>query len=291
MTIDALPPAPVPTDSAAAFDAKAFAFAAALDLFGIQANALGAIAQTNSDIAVSLLLGMSLPTYGDTSSTSLTIGTGTKVFTTSTGKAWVAGQTVVASNGANYMKGLVTSYSGSTLTVNVATVNGSGTFASWAIGLSCNEAAARLATGAAALTIPAAFSARKSGSQLTGNVILFDTIQHQTGAGYATGTGLFTAPITGWYSFSAGVRGLNNFSGTTSYLMTMLIQGGATLTNCIRVVGGSGGVEYFTMNVAAYYLNAGDIVEVIANIGLNVSSGLTVPIDSSNYFSGVFLGT
>lgn len=135
MTIDALPPAPAATDSAEDFDTKAFAFNAALATFRSQANALGVDMQASADIVAAIALGLMLPNYTDTSASSLTIGTGSITFAVSTGKSWVAGQTIVASNGANYMKGVVTSYVGSTLVVNMTYAYGSGTFASWAIAL------------------------------------------------------------------------------------------------------------------------------------------------------------
>lgn len=136
MSIDALPAAPAPTDSVAAFDTKAFALLAALAPFVTQTNATAVDMQTNADITAALALGMALPNYAGTSTTSLVVGTGAKSFTTQTGKSWVPGQVVVATNGANLMKGTVTAYSGATLDVNVTTISGSGTFASWTIGLS-----------------------------------------------------------------------------------------------------------------------------------------------------------
>lgn len=60
-----------------------------------------------------------------------------KTFVIQTGKDYVAGMTVmIASDAApstNYMSGKVTSYSGSTLIVDIDTVNGSGTHADWSI--------------------------------------------------------------------------------------------------------------------------------------------------------------
>lgn len=77
--------------------------------------------------------------YAGTSTTSLAIGTGAKVFTTQASKLWVAGQFLqIASNAnaANYMNGTVTSYSGTTLTMNITNVGGSGTLADWNISIS-----------------------------------------------------------------------------------------------------------------------------------------------------------
>lgn len=71
--------------------------------------------------------------YGGTSTTSLTIGTGSKVFTTQAGLAYQNGARVRASsaaNAANWMEGTVT-YSGTTLTMTSDKVGGSGTLADW----------------------------------------------------------------------------------------------------------------------------------------------------------------
>lgn len=72
-----------------------------------------------------------------TSTSNITIGTGTKVFTVgSSGLAITAGDTVTASytsGTSNYMTGTVTSYTGTTLTINVTFTNGSGTFSNWSI--------------------------------------------------------------------------------------------------------------------------------------------------------------
>ena len=71
--------------------------------------------------------------YGGTSTTSLTIGTGSKVFTTQAGLAYTNGARVratSAANAANWMEGTV-SYSSTTLTMTSDKVGGSGTHADW----------------------------------------------------------------------------------------------------------------------------------------------------------------
>lgn len=134
--IDALPDAPAATDPVDTFDSKAFSFNAALAAFRTQANAMAAEMQINADVAAAIILAMALPQFAGTSSSSVTIGTGAKVFVTQTGKGWLPGQIVVVTNGANYVKGSVTSYSGADLSINVTSVNGTGTFGVWDIGLS-----------------------------------------------------------------------------------------------------------------------------------------------------------
>lgn len=74
-----------------------------------------------------------------TSTSSVLISVGSKTFTTQTNKQFQAGQTlkiVSQANSNNYMIADVTSYSGTTLIVNVTSVGGSGTLADWNISLS-----------------------------------------------------------------------------------------------------------------------------------------------------------
>lgn len=78
----------------------------------------------------------------DTSTTSLAIGTGAKVFTVTAAKAFAAGQffsAASAANNANFMHGTVTSYSGTTLTTNVTDIGGSGTKTDWQISISGSQ--------------------------------------------------------------------------------------------------------------------------------------------------------
>ena len=88
------------------------------------------------------------PGYQATSTTSLAIGTGNKTFTTQAGLAYTAGARARASSAADtadFMEGLVVSYSGTTLIINVDRVGGSGTDADWNINLAGDVGA----TGAA----------------------------------------------------------------------------------------------------------------------------------------------
>jgi hypothetical protein len=80
----------------------------------------------------------SAATLTATSTTSTLIGTGAKTFTTQSGKQFQAGQTlkiVSQANSANFMIGTVTSYTTTSLVVNVAAVGGSGTIQPWNISL------------------------------------------------------------------------------------------------------------------------------------------------------------
>ena len=84
-----------------------------------------------------------------TSTTSNALGLGSLTFTTQAGKQFVAGMFVVvsdSSNPNNYVHGVVTSYSGTTLTINATASSGSGTRTSWNIALSSPQGPAGGAT-------------------------------------------------------------------------------------------------------------------------------------------------
>jgi hypothetical protein len=117
-------------------------YANAVDAFtSATASAASAIDSSNSasrafNSAATALSIASAPAYNDTSTSSLAIATGSKVFTVAAGKSWGAGMNMVAqATAGNSMTGTVASYSGTTLTLTIVSVSGSGTFASWAIGL------------------------------------------------------------------------------------------------------------------------------------------------------------
>jgi len=83
--------------------------------------------------------------YIATSTTSLTVVTGSTTFATQAGRAYSAGARARASSaadGTNYMEGLVTSYSGTSLVIDVDTAVGTGTHADWDINLAGNVGAA-----------------------------------------------------------------------------------------------------------------------------------------------------
>jgi hypothetical protein len=106
-----------------------------------------------------------------TSTTSLTIGTGSKTFAVQAGKAFQTGQFVLineTSNAANQMFGTVSSYTGTTLVVNVTATGGSGTHADWTVVLYPSGAAAGFAPpiGTGNVTGP--------GSAVSGNVATFN---------------------------------------------------------------------------------------------------------------------
>ena len=159
--ITPLPTAPSRADPAN-FPARADAFLSALGTFGTQLNAAATNAFNNATeadqdataaaasatsasssataAAASATTALNAPGTSGTSTTSLTIGTGSRTFTTQTAKAWVVGQFVLISNSAspaNWMLGYISAYNTGTgaMTVEVQNTNGSGSAATWNISL------------------------------------------------------------------------------------------------------------------------------------------------------------
>lgn len=132
MTITALPAAPSVTDPVATFNSKAFAWTAALPAFVTEANALA--------------VAMNLNSTTDTSSSSVLIGSGAKTFTVTAGKSFQPGMYLIIADSAapstNSMFGQITSYSGTTLIMDILSVRGSGTKTAWTISQSSSGGAA-----------------------------------------------------------------------------------------------------------------------------------------------------
>jgi len=73
--------------------------------------------------------------YVGRSTTALSVSTGSKTFTTQAGLSFVAGETITARypnfDGVNYMTGTVSSYNGTTLTLNITGIGGTGARPLW----------------------------------------------------------------------------------------------------------------------------------------------------------------
>lgn len=114
------------------------------------------------------------PGYGGTSATSLLIAnTVTKVFTTQAGLAYQVGSYVRASsaaNGANFMEGTVSAYAGTSLSIAVTNIGGTGTFADWTFAVS----GAPGSVGVGSINGNTGLFTTASGVKTIGNVIQID---------------------------------------------------------------------------------------------------------------------
>lgn len=149
--ITALPTPPSRSDPAN-FATRADSFLGALPTFQSEANALATEAENNAaaaetaatNAAASAVTAVNAPGTSATSTTSLTIGTGSKSLTIQTGKSMVVGMTLKIANTSsptNWMLGDCTAYNTGTgaLTVQVNAISGSGTASTWTVSLAASS--------------------------------------------------------------------------------------------------------------------------------------------------------
>ncbi len=174
-----------------------------------------------------------------TSSTSLTIGTGSQSLTVGTYKGFAPGQFVTiayTTTPADYMNGIVTSYTASSgaLVVCVLTTSGSGTFATWYVAVNgpVGPAAALALTGdvtgsgtsSIATTLAKIQGTTVTGTTGSGKAVLDDTPTLSTPVlGIATATSINKVALTAPAS-AATLTIANNKTLTSS--VTMTLQGG-----------------------------------------------------------------
>jgi len=130
MTTTIPTPAPVPDPLSSDFGTKAYDFTVWM---AEAAPAMTAVGEEMNTALNRSLLGVT-----SSSTTSLLIGTGSKTLTVGTGLGYALGMPLKlasAANVSNYMKGVATAYNIGTgsLTVNVASIGGSGTLADWSV--------------------------------------------------------------------------------------------------------------------------------------------------------------
>jgi hypothetical protein len=225
MSVTPLPEAPNRNDDPETFVVKADAFVAALGPM---------VEELNTELSLVL----SALNYNATSTTSVTIGTGSKAFTVETGKLLQIGQFVTISSTVspvNFMFGQVTSYDSGTgaLVVNVTAVGGSGTIAAWTISLSPTgiapanvfNAVQTISVNGTPLVVDSANStARKIHFQDAG------VTKGSVGSG-ASGASLFD---------SAGTARLVASTAGVAVTGTFDVSGLVTLSSSVEMTGGNG---------------------------------------------------
>lgn len=155
--------------------------------------------------------------------------------------------------------------------------------------------------GTGATTAAAAQTALKScsfvarlgstASNVTGDgtqyVVIFDTVNNNTGSAYNSATGIFTAPTTGTYCFASSIS-FNGLGITfTSYFIEFLVNAGDFIWSSASLATvADPGVVTGSM---IFQLTAGDAVKV--NLAVNGGTK-TISLDgtTSSRFSGYFIG-
>lgn len=172
--------------------------------------------------------------YGGSSTTSLLIANSTtKVFTTQAGLAYQAGNYVRASsaaNGANFMEGPLTSYTGTTLTMSVVKIGGSGTLADWNFAIAGAPGTGDLLSTNNLSDVTAKYTAKDNLSVHGADIASAGTVNLETATGDlvdVTGTTTITA-----ITLSEGHERTIRFTGilTLTNGASLVLGGGANIT-------------------------------------------------------------
>ena len=214
--------------------------------------------------------------YGQTSLTSTTIGTGSKTFTVgipATSSAFTVGTRVrfaYTTTPSNFMEGVITAYSNSTMTVLVDLIGGSGTYASWAVSVAGNQ-------GTGAVTAVSVVSANglagTSSGGATPALTLSTTI---TGILKGNGTAISAAVAnTDYVGVSAPVTKTANFTVANGETWFINNKSGSTCTATLPAASSWSGRSMTFKNMQAQSL-----VSASSNV---------VPIDSTSAGTAILL--
>jgi hypothetical protein len=213
------------------------------------------------------------PGYAASSTTSLAVAAGSHIFATQSGLAYSAGCRARASSAGTagaYMEGAVTAYSGTSLTINIDTISGTGTHADWNINLagipgaagaigSTGPAGPAGATGATGPQGPQGNPGATGATGATGPAGPTGGAGPQ-GPGYAASsttslavaTGALTVTTQAGLAYSIGARARLASAGTPTAWMEGQITAysGTSLTINADLVNGSGTHADWNINLA-----------------------------------------
>lgn len=228
--------------------------------------------------------------YNLTSVSSVAIATGSKTFTTNLSNistAFTVGTRVrvaYVTTPANYMEGVITSFSGTALVVNVDSIGGSGTYANWTISVAgiqgsngvtsitgtANQVIASASTGAVTLSLPQSINSGAAptflGTNFTGipNAGLTNSSITINGSSVSLGgSTTVTATATNALTIGTGLSG-TSYNGSTAVTIAN--------TGVLSFSGNSTGLTPATATTGAVSL-AG--VLVASNGGTGVAGTLT----------------
>lgn len=128
-----------------------------------------------------------------------------------------------------------------------------------------------------------AFHAHLSANQISGSTLVFDTVDAQSGGtNYASGTGIFTAPFTGWYHFSTSAQVVNT-SGIAQINVFNLQYNGATNASASGDAAQPTATTRDVASSSTFKMTAGDTMRVI---GPTLAANNLVSGNTNSMFSG-----
>lgn len=220
--------------------------------------------------------------YLTTSTTSLTIATGTQTLTVDTGLAYSPSQSItIANNSTNYMTGEVTTYAtgNGQLVANVTTTVGSGTYTSWTINLA-GATGAQGASGTSGTSGFSGFSGRSGTSGISGT------------SGRSGTSGTSGRSGTSGTSGSSGYSGYSGYSGVIGFSGYSGISGTSGISGSSGVSGdpGPGNIIFATYDTSTTVLYP---VMVGATGSNQIAKGTALVYNSStgNLHANLLTGT
>ena len=133
-------------------------------------------------------------------------------------------------------------------------------------------------------TAQPAFSAHKTVSQTTPGTMVCDVVDNQQGGtNYSSSTGIFTAPRSGWYLFTAGISVTNG--GAASYASLQFYVNGSLSSEVVTPVAASTSGTYIASRI--YFLSATNTVNI--NVGASATFSINGSTTPGTFFAGVNL--
>jgi len=229
-----------------------------------------------------------------TSTTSLaTTGTGNKTWTIQSGRGFVMGQRLRAASddGTKINEGLVTSYSGTSLIINVDYVSGTGTHADWNISVAGDRGASGAGSGDMlasqnlndVASKPTAFNTIKQAATDTNSGVVELSTDAEAIAGTDTGRAITPANLNAVVTNQSMVRvGTSNGNGSTNTSIRRFTTTHETVGTDITYADSATLGGTFTINAdGVYAISYTDSFSIAADFGISKNSNqLTTQISS-----------
>lgn len=137
---------------------------------------------------------------------------------------------------------------------------------------------------------PIFFARRITSNQTSGNTCLYNTEDTDQGGIYDPTTGIFAAPVTGWYLITAGVLLSNNATADRS--INLRVDGGAMLNGIvvpvINAVTTAGQISWFGKLTSGQHIVMHSVTAFSATYILGFDPG-GISGDGSSFYSAILL--